>query len=619
MSGFPCLALLLILLSAGCNGGDAAATTPIGPSTIAIPDIQGTGDTSPYVGRNVTVVGVVTGDFQNEDPDTSSNLGGFFIQASKPDGIGATSEGLFVFDGGSPAIDVEVGNLVQVSGKVQEHFGETQLAAGSVAIVSADRYEVEATEIRLPFDSVTTNSNGEVIAGLEQYEGMLVGFPQTMTVSEVYNLERYGSLRLSEGGRLYQFTNRNAPGRSGYEAHKNSIASRSVELDDGRRDNNVTPIRYLAPHGNALRVGDTVTDATGNLRYSRGSGGNGKETWRLMPTTNPAFASANPRPGPPNIDGSLRIASFNVLNYFSGIDSGRDNCGPDGNNGCRGADSAQELQRQLEKTVTALAIIDADIVGLIELENNASKSLSDIVDALNARTGAGTWAHLDTGSIGDDAIKTGFIYKAGTVSPSGAFEILDEAVDPRFGADRNRPALAQTFSETSSGERLTVVVNHLKSKGSDCDADGDPNTGDGQGNCNRTRTRASEAMADWLATDPTGSGDSDFLVIGDLNAYLQEDPLAAFKEAGYTNLIESEASTAYSFVYDGQSGALDHALASDGLLPQVAEAIEWHINADESPVHDYNLEHGRDAAIFDGSQPYRASDHDPVVIGLNLR
>lgn len=617
MSRFPYSSLLLILLSAGCNGGDAAATASIDAPAIPIPNIQGTADSSPYTGQNVTVVGVVTGDFQNEDPDASSNLGGFFIQASNPDGISATSEGLFVFDGGSPAVDVEVGNLVRVSGKVQEHFGETQLAASKVATIGTG--DIEPTEMLLPFDSVTTNSNGELIADLERYEGMLVRFPHTMTVSEIYNLERFGSLRLSEAGRLYQFTNSSAPGRAGYEAHKNAIAARSVELDDGRRDNNPTPIRYLTPHGNALRVGDTVTRATGNLRYSRGSGSNGKETWRLMPTSAPSFVSANPRPSAPNIGGSLRIASFNVLNYFSGIDSGRDNCGPAGNNGCRGADSARELQRQLEKTVTALAMIDADIVGLIELENNASKSLSDIVDALNARTGAATWVRLDTGSIGDDAIKTGFIYKAGTVSLNGNFEILDETVDPRFGTDRNRPALAQTFSESSSGERLTIVVNHLKSKGSNCDADGDPNTGDGQGNCNRTRTRASVAMADWLATDPTGSGDKDFLVIGDLNAYLQEDPLAAFEEAGYTNLIEDPANPAYSFVYDGQSGALDHALASDGLLPQVAEAIEWHINADESPVHDYNLEHGRDAAIFDGSQPYRASDHDPVVIGLNLR
>ena len=74
----------------------------------------------------------------------------------------------------------------------------------------------------------------------------------------------------------------------------------------------------------------------------------------------------------------------------------------------------------------------------------------------------------------------------------------------------------------------------------------------------------------------------------------------------------------YSFVFDGQSGALDHALSSPGLTPQVAGVTEWHINADEPRVLDYNLENGRDPALFDDTTPYRASDHDPLIIGLDL-
>jgi len=164
---------------------------------------------------------------------------------------------------------------------------------------------------------------------------------------------------------------------------------------------------------------------------------------------------------------------------------------------------------------------------------------------------------------------------------------------------------------------LTVAVNHLKSKGSSCDADGDPNLGDGQGNCNMTRTSAAAALADWLASDPTGSGDDDVLIIGDLNAYVEEDPLTAFASAGYTNLLGAQTDP-YSFVFDAQAGALDHAIASSSLVPQVAGTIEWHINADEPSLLDYNLENGRDPNLFDGATPYRASDHDPVVIGINL-
>ena len=262
-------------------------------------------------------------------------------------------------------------------------------------------------------------------------------------------------------------------------------------------------------------------------------------------------------------------------------------------------------------------MIDADIVSLIELENNRNASLQMIVDALNTRIGSDEYAFLNTGTIHDDAIKTGFIYKTSTIDLVGTFALLDRSIDSRFNDDRNRPALAQSFEVNATGGVLTVVVNHLKSKGSSCDADDDSNLGDGQGNCNQTRTTAAAAIADWLASDPTRSNDPDYLIIGDLNAYTQEDPLTALKNAGFTNLLEAR-SNPYSFVFDSQAGALDHAVASASLVPQVVKTIEWHINADEPAVFDYNLENGRDPALFSADSPYRVSDHDPVIIGLDL-
>ena len=176
----------------------------------------------------------------------------------------------------------------------------------------------------------------------------------------------------------------------------------------------------------------------------------------------------------------------------------------------------------------------------------------------------------------------------------------------RFDTRRNRPALAQTFEQTSNKARLTIVLNHLKSKGSSCEPYGDPNIGDGQGNCNGKRTAAALAIADWVATDPTGSGDSDVLIIGDLNAYLLEDPLTTLKNAGFTNLVENHSGlAAYSFNYDGESGALDHALASKSLTTQVSGVVEWHINADEPAALDYKLGNGRDPGLFNGAIPYR--------------
>ncbi|MDH3373551.1 MAG: ExeM/NucH family extracellular endonuclease [Gammaproteobacteria bacterium] len=603
----------------GGGGGNGNAPAPNNPVATPIYEVQGSGASSPLTGQAVVVEGVVTGDFQDGDGDDTRNLGGFYIQ-NLPDADFATSDGVFVFDGGNPSVDVNAGDFVRVDGVVNEFFGETQISASSVTVNGVGR--ILPAPINLPALATTTNNDGDIIADLERYEGMLIRFPQTLTVSALLELERMGEVLLTHGGRPYQFTNRNAPDVAGYDAYREALAARRILLDDGLRAANATPIRYLTAgvsRDYSIRVGDQVTDVTGVLRYSRGSGSDGTEAYRLMPTTNPQFESTNPRPGAPRIGGAVRLASFNVLNFFSGIDSGQPDCGPRANANCRGADSAAELTRQLGKIVTALHMLDADVVGLIELENNASESLQQIVDALNTRVGAGTYAYVDTGTIGDDAIKTGFVYKPVSVSLVGAAAILDSTVDSRFDDTRNRPALAQTFAQNSDNARVTIIVNHLKSKGSDCDAAGDPNLGDGQGNCNRTRSNAAAAMAGWVAADPTLSGDPDFLIIGDLNAYMLEDPVTTLRTAGFTNLTEATTGPdTYSFVFDGQSGALDHALASASLAPQVVEVLEWHINADEPPVLDYNLESGRDPGLFDSGTPYRASDHDPLIIGLDL-
>ena len=140
--------------------------------------------------------------------------------------------------------------------------------------------------------------------------------------------------------------------------------------------------------------------------------------------------------------------------------------------------------------------MNADVVGLMEIENDPAgfSAIEDLVDGLNAATAPGTYAFIDTGVIGTDEIRVALIYKPAAVTPVDAFALLNSAVDPEFIDTQNRPALAQTFTQNSNGERLTVVVNHLKSKGSDCDDVGDPDTGDGQGNCNLTRTKAAEAL-----------------------------------------------------------------------------------------------------------------------------
>jgi predicted extracellular nuclease len=612
---------LLLLALAAC-GGDRSPVTispvPVPPGTTAIYAIQGSGTASPLEGANVTISAIVTGDFQDNDADSTRNLGGFYVQQETSDADPNTSDGIFVFDGDRPPVDVNVGDRVEVGGVVAEYFGETQINATSVSITGTG--SMQPTDVNLPAVEVAIDNDGEPVGNLEAYEGMLVRFPQKLVVSSLRFLESYGEVGLAQGGRPFQFTNSNLPDALAYSAHVRSLAARSVILDDGLRESYAAPVRYL--HGGdttnySIRVGDSISGATGNLRYSRGSGGGGPQGWRLEPVTELQFQNDNARPGKPVLAGSIRVASFNVLNFFSDVDTGQPICGPGGASPCRGADSALELSRQLAKTVTAIAMMEADVIGLIELENNASASITMLVDALNIAIGSGNYAYVDTGAIHTDAIKTGFIYNASRVQPAGPYALLDASVDPRFRDNLNRPTLAQTFDVIATGARVTIVVNHLKSKGSACDASGDPNTGDGQGNCNAARTDAAAAIADWIKTDPTASSDPDFLVIGDMNAYFMEDPLTTFRNAGLSNLLDGNPN-AYSYQFDGQAGALDHALASPDLAAQVRATLEWHINADEPEILDYNLEDSRDSGLFDPNIPYRASDHDPVLIGLDL-
>jgi hypothetical protein len=172
------------------------------------------------------------------------------------------------------------------------------------------------------------------------------------------------------------------------------------------------------------------------------------------------------------------------------------------------------------------------------------------------------------------------------------------------------------FQENANGREVTLVVNHFKSKSSPCD--GDPDVLDGQGNCNRTRIAAAQRLLEWLATDPTGTGNDRILILGDLNAYAKEDPIAVFEGEGYVNLVDRFlGSEAYSFVFDGQSGYLDHALANRTLAPFVTGTAEWHINADEPIALDYNTEFNQ--PLLYRPDRFRSADHDPVIVGLDLQ
>jgi len=594
------------------------------PATL-IHDVQGPGATSPMAGSVVVVEGVVVGDFQNNGAADDGDLNGFHVQEEDADADSSdeTSEGIFAFAPG--AADVQVGNVVRIRAEV------TEFTSGASSMTElSDLLDLAVCGVApLPTPATATFPLDER-SDLERFEGMRTVFPQDLVISEYFNYDRFGEMVL---GLPFDGQDRHPTPTAVVEpgppavALMEEILLRRITLDDGQSVQNPAFNRH--PNGaeftlqNRFRGGDTVTNTIGVIDESFG-------LYRIQPTAGADYAATNPRPeAPEDVGGDVTVSSFNVLNYFLTLDLGPDICGPDQNMECRGADDAEELERQRTKILAALSDIDADVFGLIEMENTTGvEPLADLVAGLNDMSGAGTYDYIDTGTIGTDAIRVGFIYKPGTVSPLGDYAILDTSVDPRFLDDLNRPVLAQTFEDTGGGV-FTVAVNHLKSKGSDCNDVGDPDLGDGQGNCNQTRRQAAEALVDWLATDPTDSGDGDFLIIGDLNSYDKEDPIDAILEGAddvlgnrddYTDLIlRFEGEFAYSFVFDGLVGYLDHALSTGTLMRQVTGATEWHINADEPDLLDYDttFKSPPQDALYEPNA-FRSSDHDPVIVGLDL-
>jgi predicted extracellular nuclease len=354
--------------------------------------------------------------------------------------------------------------------------------------------------------------------------------------------------------------------------------------------------------------------------------------YRLHPTQAPIFTPQNVRQAAPLATGGrLTVASYNVLNYFNTIDQSGSICGPMANQGCRGADTASELARQQAKIVSALQAIDADVVGLIEIENNgfgANSAIQTLTDALNLAIGGPSAVYSaltvnqgSTPGVGGDAIAVGFIYKSANVSPVGSVATLATGAFDENLADfgRSRIPVAATFEELSSGEQFTAVINHFKSKRppSSVQGNGNDDQGDGQASWNLRRTEASNDLADWLATNPTGVNDPDILIIGDLNSNAEEDPILALEAKGYADMVQRfQMTSGYSFTFDGLAGTLDHALASNALASQISGVLIWHANTDEPSVIDYN-EDFNPAGYFN-ADPFRSSDHDPVVIGLNL-
>ena len=552
---------------------DGCAAQPLAPAAL-----QGTGAASPLLGQHVITEGIVVGDFEGND-EAAGDLDGFFLQG-KADGDMASSNAVFVYvPNGGP---VAAGDRVQVRGTVEEQFNQTQVGTVTrVAVCQRGDHGVdqpEPTTLALPVDAPTD---------FEALEGMRVRL-NGLTVAETRLLDDFGEVLLSAGGRLSTPTDAADPGQDARAVTAANL-NRQIVLDDGRSGTQRRPVSYLPP-GETLRAGDTLDEVTGVLSFAF-------DRWRVQPTEPVTFEAANLRTqAPTDVGADLRVASFNVLNYFTSLTGGR------------GATNPGDFTQQQAKIVSAIDALGADIVALQEIESNDGLATQALVDALNHAAGGQPWAAVPVPAnfTGTDKITVGQIYR-----PAAAQRVGDPVAlaDPAF-ANARQP-IAQTYA--SGGNAFTVIANHFKSKSCGEAAGENADQGDGAGCWNSDRVRQAQALTAFVAERRAATGDADVLILGDLNSYIREEPVDVLVLAGLVNQLTRHVSDPerYTYVFNGARGVLDHAFATSELSARITGAALWHINADEPDL----LEYTGDPA-YTVLDPYRASDHDPVIIGI---
>jgi len=593
--------------------------------------IQGSDDASAEVGNSHIVEAVITG-FRAD---------GFFIQEEtvQSDDDATTSEGLFV-DGST---DIEAGHIIRLYGEVGENYGLTTLTMDA-DVTPADcgaSDDVLTTELAMPYD-----------VDLETLEGMLVSVTDA-TVTSQNNLWRYGELVVSDSIKR-QPSDVAAPLSEAYEAAVEAAEASLLTIEDDNSNSYPDDISYFPTfsYANAIRVGDTVT-AAGPLNYSFG-------TYRINPTDVISVTSGR-EANPVVTEGNLSIATFNVLNYFNGevTDSGEVTFDYDAN---RGAEDETEFALQEGRIVEAIVGLNADVVGLMEIENDGfgdDSAIQALVTAINAELAEEEQytfvSTADSSIIGTDAITVGLLYRASVVVPAGDAQIVDMPIQQidEDSVAQMRAALVQTFTHVESEKTFAVAVNHFKSKGSECAEDLAEDVSDTdviQGSCNALRVSAAITLAEALADE---SMPERVLILGDLNAYSAEDPVALLTDYtpedrgytiktaintdmdegesvevetsyGYHNLAEEFDADGYSYWYYGteQVGSLDHVLASEAFLADAVDGAHWNINSPEvyQLTYDQALTYypDEDGYAFTDVGPYKSSDHDPFIATFSL-
>ncbi|HRS67280.1 MAG TPA: ExeM/NucH family extracellular endonuclease [Paludibacteraceae bacterium] len=513
---------------------------------------------------DIRTSGVVTAVVRDGD-----TIKGFYLQDKVGDGDRSTCDAVFVALNNE---HVAVGNEIELVASVTSMAGQLTLTDVSVLHKVAENQAVTPTKVIFPKDFSNYN----------QYVGMVLEFDQTLFVTNNYY---WGSGRITlSSHRLNGGVEVELPGSNEYFA----LVAKNKQ-DQLTLVSSPSAAYPFADEHETLRMGYRVDNLQGTLVQSGAY-------YQLEVSTRPNFYG-NPRTAThePIGDYNVKVCSFNMQYYLRSAYG--DFAGPA---------NEEEADRQHAKLLKALLAIDADIYGLLEIQQG-NEAIAYMCTALNIAVGRDVYAYVADGtSTSGSYTKVGFIYRKDKISPVGALEFNNLKT-------MYRKAI-QLFSLKSTGEKFFFSLNHFKAKGTTYSTtpEGDLDAGDGQSTYNATRVAEANSVISKCANNLTV--DPDILVMGDMNAYSKEDPIRRFESAGYTNVLKHyHGDTIYSYSYRGEVGLLDHALANNTMMAQITGATVFHINTDEH----YKFEYKNAATCQDNM--YRSSDHDVVVVGLNLK
>ena len=518
-------------------------------------------------------------------------LRGFFLMESKDEAhFDNVSRGIFVYTGRKP-VAVAAGDRLRVRGRVTDYYEQRQIQPVAVTRCAAGQ-DIEPMVVTFPLPPADQR---------QHWQSMWVTLPQPLTVIDHYNLLRFGSFVVAASPQQIP-TQIMPPGAEAKRKWQQQDEQRLI-IDDGSHRTPALPVPYPAPKltsSRTLRLGDTVDGVTGILAWSFNQ-------WRLHPTAPPRFLH-QPRPAalPSPADGQIRLATFNVENYFSGRS---------GFPTARGARSAQQLQWQEKKLAAALRGIQADIIALAEVENNGLDEQSAIARLTRLLGDQWHYARPPGNQVGSDAISVAVIYRADRVQQRGQAKVLTDSPFNRH----SRVPLAATFQFNGGQQSITVVANHFKAK-TGCPSDQlspDWDQDDGQGCWNSTRTQSARALVPWVQKIQRQHDASAVALMGDFNAYAQEDPIRYFQQQGFSGVLDPTSLEQITYGFRGRLGTLDYILINgDQSVINVERAGVWDINAREPRALGY-ASADLDASLL-APTPYRSSDHNPVWADIRM-